>query len=152
MDLQESTDLLRVKFANFLPPKQDEHSGLFRVLRVGECFYSNTEKCNGNWTFHPEIGYTRDLIIAGLDEQMYTFIEAAKAFIADDEHTLENDHYKLLALMCNDFQESLSSVQQELLVFTGAMTQRNTLLVILIAVLILIAFTAMIYIGTYLSS
>jgi hypothetical protein len=148
IDLQSSTDSLNVRFAQFLPPHQSINSGLYRVLRLGECFYSDVKKCTDEWpNYVPEVGYTKELMNTGLDEQMYTFIEAGKAFLAAANYTVNNPHFRLMSLMSDDFQESLGAVQRELLVFTWNTSQRDTILVIGTAVLILLSFMAMTYIG-----
>jgi hypothetical protein len=147
LDLQQSTEELHTRFAQFLPPRQNDDSGLYKVLRVGECFYAAKAKCYGNWTFYPEIGYTRELAMAGLDEQMYTFIDAGSAFVTQRDYTVGNSHFRLMNLISDDFQESLGAVQEVLLGFTGNTSRRDTILVVIIVILIIVCFVTMTYIG-----
>jgi hypothetical protein len=99
--------------------------------------------------YYPSIGYTKELTMTGLDNQMMTFIHTARKFVDQKQYWIDSPTFRLLDLMLRDFPEFSAPLLAEYVKYTSLSTSNATSLLFCLMAIIFVSIAVSYFIGIF---
>jgi hypothetical protein len=145
IELENFQKNLIPQYEEFIPPKDNHITDLYKAMRLGMCFYGNSTVC-ATMKYNPEYGYTKELSMSGIDMQLSAFIETCKKYLDDAVYTPSVDSFKLLDKLTSLIDVSIPIFQNLFVEYYGTVCQSMSTLLfmfsgLIIALIIVLQFT-----------
>jgi hypothetical protein len=134
-------------FNQFFPPHSSEDDPIFITLRKGRCFLETSEMCDDESLYDPEAGYTKELAMSGIDNQIVTFLNTAKNYLRERHFDVNESSFILVEAMVGPLIDSLNSISDELKKYTDESTDKAIATLFTVMTLVIVSFGTVTYTG-----